>query len=153
VPWYALFYLLAIAGGCGAIYAEGRRRRFDADRWTICVAAWAIGGIAGAVAPQFFLGELAATRTAVGAVAGATIALFICAALFRIPADRALDTTAVAIPLGGALARLGCFIADCCEGLATSLPVGIIGEDGIRRHPTQLYEAAFDTVVAIALAR
>ena len=153
MPLYALFYLLAIAGGCGAIYLEGRRRGFGADRWTMCVAAWAIGGIAGAVAPQLLLGELAATRTAVGAVAGATLALFITAALLRVPTDRALDATAVAIPIGGALARLGCFVAECCEGLATSLPIGIVGEEGIRRHPTQLYEAVFDTAIAIWLSR
>ena len=153
MPWYSLFYLVAIVGGCAAMFAEARRRRFAIVRWTICVAAWAIGGVFGAVLPAIVLGELAATRTAVGAVAGATVALAIAASLLRIRIDDALDTTAIAIPIGGALARLGCFVADCCQGIVTSLPVGVVGDDGLRRHPTQLYEAVVDVAIAVWLTR
>jgi phosphatidylglycerol:prolipoprotein diacylglycerol transferase len=153
VTWYSLLYFLAIAGGTAIVIAEGRRRDLDMPRWAMAVMVWAIGGLVGAELPHAWLGNLAAQRTAVGAVAGATIALFVAAQLLGIPAGRAIDTTATAIPLAGALARLGCFAAECCQGIATSLPVGVLDEHGVRRHPTQLYEASFDMFVAAWISR
>jgi len=48
--------------------------------------------------------------------------------------------------IGMAIGRIGCFLtglADHTYGVATSLPWGIDFGDGIRRHPTQLYEIVF----------
>ena len=50
------------------------------------------------------------------------------------------------ILLGLIIGRIGCFLAglnDGTFGLPTSLPWGIDFGDGIRRHPTQLYEILF----------
>lgn len=50
------------------------------------------------------------------------------------------------ILLGIAIGRLGCLLAgfhDQTFGVRTSLPWGIDFGDGIRRHPTQLYEILF----------
>lgn len=149
---YQLMYLLAIAGGTAILLDEGHRRRLGA-RWPFAVLAWAMGGVIGAALPYHLLGDLVAPRTAVGAVAGATIALCVAAIALGLSTGRALDTTATAIPLAGALARLGCFAAECCQGIATNLPLGVIDEDGIRRHPTQLYEAGFDVIVAAIVSR
>lgn len=59
-----------------------------------------------------------------------------------------------AVPVAGAVAvgRLGCFAAGCCHGVATRLPWGVDFGDGVRRHPTQLYEAAFHAFAALVLA-
>jgi prolipoprotein diacylglyceryltransferase len=59
-----------------------------------------------------------------------------------------------AVPVAGAVAvgRLGCFAAGCCHGVATNLPWGVDFGDGIRRHPTQLYEMAFHASAAVVLA-
>jgi phosphatidylglycerol:prolipoprotein diacylglycerol transferase len=59
-----------------------------------------------------------------------------------------------AVPVAGAVAvgRLGCFAAGCCHGVATTLPWGVDFGDGLRRHPTQLYEMAFHATAAVALA-
>jgi phosphatidylglycerol---prolipoprotein diacylglyceryl transferase len=59
-----------------------------------------------------------------------------------------------AVPAAGAVAvgRLGCFAAGCCHGVATSLPWGGDFGDGLRRHPTQIYEAAFHATLTIILA-
>ena len=53
--------------------------------------------------------------------------------------------------LGICIGRVGCFLAgldDHTYGIATALPWGVDFGDGIRRHPTQLYEIAF--LVALA---
>jgi phosphatidylglycerol---prolipoprotein diacylglyceryl transferase len=59
-----------------------------------------------------------------------------------------------AVPVAGAVAvgRLSCFVAGCCHGVATSLPWGVDFGDGLRRHPTQLYEMAFHSTAALVLA-
>ena len=57
--------------------------------------------------------------------------------------------------VGIAIGRVGCFLtglADDTYGTATALPWGIDFGDGIRRHPTQLYEIAFLALLAGALA-
>jgi phosphatidylglycerol:prolipoprotein diacylglycerol transferase len=56
------------------------------------------------------------------------------------------DLFAIPLAIGIAIGRVGCFLtglSDNTYGIATSLPWGIDFGDGIRRHPTQLYEMFF----------
>lgn len=66
---------------------------------------------------------------------------------------RSRDCDRFAVPLAAAIAvgRLACFHAGCCYGTATSLPWGVDFGDGVCRHPTQLYEAAFHLTAAVVL--
>ncbi len=61
--------------------------------------------------------------------------------------DGLVVPVAVAVGIG----RVGCFVAGCCFGTPTSLPWGVRFHDGVPRHPTQLYEAAFHLSAAVAL--
>lgn len=57
-----------------------------------------------------------------------------------------LDAFGIGLLLGSAIGRIGCFLNGCCFGEKCGLPWGIENEflnDGIFRHPTQLYEAIF----------
>ncbi len=70
----------------------------------------------------------------------------------------ALDVTAktgdgYAIPLALALAvgRLGCYFNGCCGGVETGLPWGVDFGDGVRCHPTQIYESFFHLGMAAVL--
>lgn len=60
------------------------------------------------------------------------------------------DGWAVAVPLGQAIGRVGCFFNGCCYGRETDSPLGV-SLLGVMRHPTQLYEAALDLLLAGAL--
>ncbi len=56
------------------------------------------------------------------------------------------DLYAIPLAFGIAIGRIGCFLtglADNTYGVATGLPWGVDFGDGIRRHPTQLYEIVF----------
>ena len=60
------------------------------------------------------------------------------------------------LAVGTAIARLGCFVTgldDQTHGVATGLPWGVDYGDGVSRHPTQLYEAIYVIVLAVALHR
>jgi phosphatidylglycerol---prolipoprotein diacylglyceryl transferase len=62
------------------------------------------------------------------------------------------DSFAVPVAVAIAIGRIACFQAGCCFGTATALPWGIDFGDGLRRHPTQLYETAFHLLAATVLA-
>ena len=51
---------------------------------------------------------------------------------------------AIAIAIG----RWGCFFNGCCAGMPTDLPWGYDFGDGVRRHPTQIYESLFHLSMA-----
>jgi prolipoprotein diacylglyceryltransferase len=58
--------------------------------------------------------------------------------------------------LGIAVGRVGCFLsglADRTHGIATTLPWGVDFGDGVRRHPTQLYEIAFLAILFLLITR
>jgi phosphatidylglycerol---prolipoprotein diacylglyceryl transferase len=64
------------------------------------------------------------------------------------------DTFAVPVAIGVAIGRVACFAGGCCYGAQTDLPWGISfarAGDDLRRHPTQLYEAALHLSMAAVL--
>ncbi|HEV3137273.1 MAG TPA: prolipoprotein diacylglyceryl transferase family protein [Pirellulales bacterium] len=65
------------------------------------------------------------------------------------------DSFAMPVAASVAIGRLGCFVAGCCYGRPTTLPWGVVfAQHGpLPRHPTQLYEAAFHSLAALALYR
>ena len=58
------------------------------------------------------------------------------------------DDFAVPMALALAVGRWGCFFNGCCFGTPTSLPWGVDFGDGVRRHPTQIYESLFHAIMA-----
>lgn len=66
------------------------------------------------------------------------------------------DLYAIPLALGIAIGRVGCFLTgltDKTYGTPSRLPWGIDFGDGIRRHPTQLYEIVFLLVLIPILYR
>lgn len=62
------------------------------------------------------------------------------------------------IPIGHALGRIGCFLAGCCYGKPTSLPIGVVYTQSITGVPTgvpllpvQLMEAALLLIIFVLL--
>lgn len=61
------------------------------------------------------------------------------------------DSFAVPVAVAVAIGRLSCVVAGCCYGKPTNLPWGVDFGDGVRRHPTQIYESLFHLACAILL--
>jgi phosphatidylglycerol:prolipoprotein diacylglycerol transferase len=61
------------------------------------------------------------------------------------------DRFAVALPFSIGLGRLGCLVAGCCRGAPYDGPLAIAYDDGVLRHPAQLYEAIFQLAAGWAL--
>ncbi len=73
------------------------------------------------------------------------------------------DFFVVALPLGHAIGRIGCFLAGCCHGRPTDMLWGVVFNNphslvsreilGVPVHPTQLYEVAANLILFFILQR
>ena len=154
--------LLAYAAGFQLYLFIRRRWAGTSPRMTVEQTAWVvIGAIFGALigakllawAESFPLywshrGDwriLLGGKTIVGAILGGWVGVQIAKLSLRI-AYPSGDVYVFPVILGMCIGRVGCFLAgleDHTYGIATGLPWGVDFGDGISRHPTQLYEAAF----------
>lgn len=68
-----------------------------------------------------------------------------------------LDLAVPSVALAQGFGRIGCFLAGCCYGAETNLPIGVtfpvgsLAEAGVKVLPTQLFSSAFDFVLALIL--
>ena len=172
-PWrldpHLVFEVLAYAIGF-QLYLWERRRRGDAitggSRWTI-VSAAIVGAAIGSRA-LYWLEDPAASiahwndvryllggKTVVGGVLGGLIAVEVTKRWVGI-IQRTGDLFVLPLCIGMAIGRIGCFLAglpDRTYGTPSSLPWAIDFGDGIRRHPTQLYEIVALVALAFVLHR
>jgi len=87
-----------------------------------------------------------------GGIAGGTVMLIVIANIMGVPILRILDAPAFSMPLGEAIARLGCFVYGCCWGRPTTSRFGVRYTskeskvvrcaphlENVKIHPAQLY--------------
>jgi phosphatidylglycerol:prolipoprotein diacylglycerol transferase len=138
-----------------ALYLREVRKRGGSREHSLTIlVASLVGGVIGAKAPYvlwnislFLEGVrdpeiLFSGRTILGGLIGGTLAVRLVKRRLGIH-NRLGDYLAPGIALGIAIGRVGCFLRGCCYGTVTTLPWGVDFGDGLRRHPTELYEAAF----------
>ena len=85
-----------------------------------------------------------------GALIGGILAGFIYTKIKKINFFKMADTVMIGIPLGQAIGRWGNYINGEAHGGPTNLPWGIM-VDGIKVHPTFLYESIWDLGIFIFL--
>ncbi len=81
-------------------------------------------------------------RTIVGGIIGGVLAVWLTKRKLGIK-QRLGNYLVPSLLIGIFFGRIGCFLAGCCYGTATTLPWGVNFGDGVLRSPTQLYEAVF----------
>ncbi len=169
-PWeihpHLLFETLSYFIGF-RVYLALRRRAGDTVivpyRWATlsCAAAGAALGarglawLADAQATYDLRSLLLGGKTIIGGLVGGLIAVELvkrAMGIRRSTGDLYAPALAVAIAVG----RIGCLltgVADDTSGTPTSLPWGMDLGDGIRRHPTQLYEIVVLAAMVVPLWR
>jgi len=81
-----------------------------------------------------------------GGLVTAFLAFYLAARVKKIPFVKGLDFILPYAALTHAFGRIGCFLNGCCYGKACDLPWAVHFPEfpeGVRVHPTQLYEALF----------
>lgn len=149
-------YGLFAAAGCVAavLWLKRHRDGLDVTENEFWAAMWTLlaGGIVGAKLLFVILGwhhyasgelrifaDFQTGFVFFGGLIGAAIAGVAFARVRGKSFWRGADYFAVAIPLGHAIGRIGCFVEGCCHGVAP--------------HPVQLYEAAGLALIAWSCAR
>lgn len=68
----------------------------------------------------------------------------------KLPWLKVADLAGAAMPLGIAVARVGCFLNGCCYGVVTGSSIGVVFpvlKDSLTRHPTQIYELLYSLLI------
>lgn len=166
--WHHSAFELAGYGSAVALFLWQRRRQGDPlpveFRTAVTAAAFAGAALGSKLLalliepakwlahwndPAFYLSG----KTIVGGLIGGWLAVELVKRLLGIVVATG-DLFALPICVGGAIGRIGCFLAglpDGTHGNPTALPWGYDFGDAIPRHPTQLYESAFFLILAGAL--
>lgn len=132
----------ALAGARLYFIAQNQPGLYAANPWRI-FAVWE-GGLA------FF-----------GGLFGAIGAAFVYMRRHRLPLGQTADLFAPVVPIAAAIGRIPCFLAGMDYGTPTTVPWSVIytnpksyaPQDGLPRHPVQLYELAGDLAIAGVLIR
>jgi prolipoprotein diacylglyceryltransferase len=164
---HTVLEIIAYAAGAQLYWQLRRRRRAvlgaEENLWIIvgCIVGAAVGSklLAWIESPLDYWPHRSnpATwmggKTIVGGLLGGWAGVELVKRRLRIT-RRTGDLFVYPLILGMAIGRIGCFLTglpDHTYGLPTRLPWGVDFGDGIRRHPTQLYDIAFLILLAIAL--
>ena len=181
VEAYPIFFVLGWLASGAVFYSEVRRRGWPVEKLLFAMAGCVFGGLVGAVltGALFFDWQDVFThvstldlvgKSVVGGIAGGFVGVEIAKKLVRYPESTG-DAFALAIPIGHAIGRVGCFLGGCCFGTSTSLPWGVryplgslphaaqiahreIATDALTSlpvHPTPLYEIGFDLLLFVGL--
>ena len=160
-------YALLMVASVVLLFAAPTTRHFtraeDRGRYYTMQAITALGAVAGAKLGVVF-GDalwplrpfddwsalLSSGRSIAGALLFGFLAVEAAKPLLRydLPPN---DRFAVALPFSIAIGRIGCLVAGCCRGAPHDGVLAVAYDDGVLRHPAQLYEALFQLVAGYAL--
>jgi phosphatidylglycerol:prolipoprotein diacylglycerol transferase len=141
------------------------RRGVEADLATDLLLAAAAGGIVGARAlyvvtnwdvfaanPLWVFQLQRGGMVFYGGLIGGALAVAAFVLIKKLPVPVIADGGAIAVPLGSAIGRIGCFLNGCCAGRSTSAPFGVVfpGAAG-PVLPTQLIDSAANLLIFATL--
>jgi phosphatidylglycerol:prolipoprotein diacylglycerol transferase len=93
-----------------------------------------------------------------GGFIGSAITLIIYLKISHLPLGKMADIAALALPLGHAIGRIGCFFAGCCYGKLCHQPWAITFKNPdslaplfVQLHPTQLYSSVSNFMIFLLM--
>jgi phosphatidylglycerol:prolipoprotein diacylglycerol transferase len=183
VESYAFFYGLGCLVGGVVFYREFRRMGWPLETMLFVMVGCIVGAILGSaifslllldwsMLPEHYRFSDLLGRTVIGGIAGGFIGVEVAKKMVDYPHSTG-DAFAVAIPIGHAIGRMGCFLGGCCFGTPTTLPWGVeypaqsfphgvhihqglvdaASHVSLAVHPAPLYELGFDLGLFVVLWR
>ena len=154
LPTWTLFLVAGIAAGVVYLVVAGRRAGGQPHGALEIVCSALIFGMLGSKVPLLFTppgaDPLLQGKSIVGGLLGGMAGVLVVKRVLGIR-TRMGNLIAPAAALGMGIGRIGCFLNGCCYGLPVAW--GVDFGDGVRRYPTQLFEAAFDLTAFVVLHR
>ncbi|WP_053333621.1 prolipoprotein diacylglyceryl transferase [Gemmatimonas phototrophica] len=152
---YNVALVAAVVTGVVLALRAGDREHFATDSWRLLIIAAAIASLIGS---KYIFLDLSTPepgkKSNLGGIVAGVLMVVVLARAYGFGVTRTLDTLTVPTLAGMAVGRVGCFLAGCCKGVATSLPWGV-HYDGEEHavHPVQLYEMLGDVLLMTWLVR
>ncbi|MBA3583480.1 MAG: prolipoprotein diacylglyceryl transferase [Gemmatimonadetes bacterium] len=157
VTSYGVMLVLAFVGAGFVVASEWKRRGWDPGAAQDIVLAAMVGGVVGSkLYWALSQGERLAADpfgtlfsrggfTYYGGLIGGIVTVIAWLRWRRYPLAKAVDSCALAVPIGYMLGRVGCFLVGDDYGTTTDVPWGIAFPEGsppttVPVHPTQIYE-------------
>lgn len=94
-----------------------------------------------------------------GGIIGGVLSVYLYCKYKKWDVLKVFDLIIPSLALAQGFGRIGCFLAGCCYGRSTNLPIGVCFNNSpfvpphVFRHPTQIYSSIFDFLLAIFLLK
>lgn len=173
-PFTVHGYGLMIAIGIVTAYslAESRAKKtgLDPDRlfgivlWSVCMgfvgskALYYITILDQVIADPSILLDLSSGWVVYGGILAGLLTAYLYCRHWKISFFQYADLLMPVIALAQGFGRIGCFLAGCCYGVRTDLPIAVtfthshFAPNGVPLFPTQLFSSAFDFALFFVLS-
>ena len=166
---YGLMIAIGIIVASALLIRKAKKKGYDEDSLLNLIIFSVIGGILGGkllfIITEFkdilenpsILMNFGYGFVIYGAIIGGALTIYLYCKKKAWNTLEILDMTIPGVAIAQGFGRIGCFLAGCCYGAETSLPIGVIfpegslAPSGIHLHPTQIYSSLFDFALGVFL--
>ena len=166
---YGLMIAIGIIVAATLFINKGKKKGFDEDSLLNLIIFAIIGGMLGGkglfIITEFkniikdpsILLNFGYGFVIYGAIGGGTLAMYLYCKKKNWNIIEMLDMTVPVLAIAQGFGRIGCFLAGCCYGAETTLPIGVkfpkgsLAPAGIDLYPTQIYSSVFDFLLGFFL--
>jgi phosphatidylglycerol:prolipoprotein diacylglycerol transferase len=169
VKSYGLMIAIGIIVAAALFINKGKHKGFDEDYLLNLIIFAVMGGILGGKGlfiiteftdiikdPKILL-NFGYGFVIYGAIGGGALAIYLYCRKKGWNVIEMLDMTVPGLAIAQGFGRIGCFLAGCCYGAETTLPIGVefpegsLAPTGVYVHPTQIYSSIFDFLMGFLL--
>lgn len=169
VKSYGLMIAIGIIVASSLFINKGKKKGFDEDSLLNLIIFAILGGVLGGKG-LFIITELKDIIkepsillnfgygfVIYGAIGGGALAMYLYSRRKGWNIIEMFDMTVPGLAIAQGFGRIGCFLAGCCYGAETTLPIGVVfpqgslAPSGVHIHPTQIYSSIFDFVLGFLL--
>lgn len=169
VKSYGLMIAIGIIVAASLFIKKGKKKGLDEDSLLNLVIFAVIGGVLGGKAlfiitefrnilenPSILL-DFGYGFVIYGAIFGGALVIYLYCRRKKWNTLEMIDTIVPGLAIAQGFGRIGCFLAGCCYGAETTLPIGVefpigsLAPSGVHLHPTQIYSSIFDFILGLFL--
>lgn len=166
---YGLMIAIGIIVASALLIRNGKKKGYNEDSLLNLIIFAVIGGILGGKG-LFIITELKDIIkdpsillnfgygfVIYGAIGGGALAVYLYCRKQKWNVLEILDMTVPGVAIAQGFGRIGCFLAGCCYGAETDLPISVVFPEGglapagVHLHPTQIYSSIFDFILGFFL--
>ncbi|EKQ56013.1 MULTISPECIES: prolipoprotein diacylglyceryl transferase [unclassified Clostridium] len=166
---YGLMIAIGIIVAAALFINKGKKKGFNEDFLLNLIIFAVLGGVLGGkvlfiitelndiIKDPSILFNLGYGFVIYGAIGGGALAMYLYCRKKGWNILEMFDMTVPGLAIAQGFGRIGCFLAGCCYGEETKLPIGVVfpkgslAPAGVHLQPTQIYSSVFDFLLGFLL--